>query len=331
MRIKWDKVLEAVDLAMAQFTSMGVKPTLRTIFYWLYSKQIIPNNQSSYQMLSRKIRDARMEGRYDWDSIEDTTRISINRLGDEYPDEDIIEELETKLMLDIEKINLENLLIEHFDSLKPDTSIGKWANQDVVPLIWLEKVALLNTIYSWTKDLGVPIRVGRGYSSWTFAYEVSEELNELLGSHNKVVVLYLGDLDPSGVDANRFIQQALYDTFSLSESEVEVKWLAVTPEQVEQYNLPPRPEDVATIMKIQRDPRYKSYKNQYIVELDSLLAYAPEQFKNSILEAVQGIWDKETYEEEKQKAQEIEEEIDELIKKYMERAREEIKREIKES
>ena len=325
--VKWDLVLEEIDSALGYFESQGVKPTLRTLFYYLVSKNMIPNTRSSYKSLSRKLVQARKKGRYEWDFLEDKTRVVLGSLGDSRFDDDIIEDFEKRLNSKLEDLDINRMLEETFDYMKPWIAVGRWAEQPTVCEVWIEKEALASTLQSWLSGMEIPIRVNRGYSSWTFIYNNVQSLEWTLKKHDKVVIFYCGDLDPSGLDIERFLQEAI-DYFGLPEEEVEFRRLAVTPEQVERFNLPPRPEDAETIEKLHRDPRFKSYQEQYIVELDALVAYAPSQFRRIVREAIDGIWDREIYEKLQEKARKLREEADKLLDDIKKKAKEKILKEI---
>ena len=215
------------------------------------------------------------------------------------------------------------MITDTFIKERPFTYVDRWAEQEIAPEIWIEKEALAKTIERWTLGLNIPIRVNRGYSSWTFIYNNVLNLRRTLTKHKKVVIFYLGDLDPSGVDIQRFLKEAL-EYFGLDENVVEFKRLAITPEQVEKYNLPPRPEDAETLAKLERDTRTKSYKYDYIVELDALMAYVPEEFKRIVREAIMSVWDRETYEKLKERKEEIDRLLDEMISNYIEKAKEKL-------
>ena len=141
----------------------------------------------------------------------------------------------------------------------------------------------------------------------------------MLETHEKVDILYCGDLDPSGVDIQRFLREAL-EYFGMDESKVELIRVAVTPEQVEQYNLPPRPEDAETLAKLQRDPRTKKYTYDYIVELDALVAYVPQEFRRIIREAVERYHDKDIYNRVRREAEELAERSRAIIENYKKEA-----------
>jgi len=325
--VDWKKVLDEIDGALRYFTEQGVKPTLRTLFYYLYSKGLIPNTKSAYKGLSRVLVGARKEGRYQWDFLEDKTRVVMGTLGDSRFSDDVVEKFKEELASKLEELDIDKMIEETFDYLRPWINVRRWAEQPTVCEVWIEKEALASTVQSWLTDLEIPIRVNRGYSSWTFIYNNAEALKWALQKHKRVVIHYLGDLDPSGVDIQRFLQEAL-DYFNLTDVDVEFNALAVTPTQVEEFHLPPRPEDAETIAKLHRDPRFKTYDRPYIVELDALVAYAPGEFRRIVTEAAGAVWDKSINDDLKAKAEELQEQADELLEDTKEKAKEKILRDL---
>jgi len=328
-RINWNNVVNVIkNEILPFFESEGVKPTLRTIFYALVSKNIIPNTRSSYNRLSRVLVKARQKGIFEWDFLEDKTRYVIRNFSDYTKDEEDLKYCKEACESKLEKLDIMQLINSEFNYLKVSSNIGYWANQRTIVEVWIEKDALAKTIDNWIHDLHVNIRVNRGYSSWTFIYENVKELSRILEGHEKVVVLYCGDLDPSGVDIQRFLKEAL-EYFGMT-GKVELRRVAVTPEQVVKYGLPPRPEDAETLKKLERDPRSKSYKHEYIVELDALVAYVPEEFRKILRETIEKYHDKEIYQKAKEKAKEISEKSEKIVEEYKKKALEKILNQVRE-
>jgi len=326
-KVNWSEVVNIVKYdILPQFEKQQIKPTLRTLFYALVSKNAIPNTKSAYKRLSRVLVDARKKKMFAWDFLEDKTRYTVKRYSSKYPTEEELDGVKDSCEYWLNKISLEELLKEWFDWLKITPNIGYWAKQPLVTEIWIEKDALAETIKAWTKNIN--IRVNRGYSSWTFIYENVKELRTLLEKHEKVIILYLGDLDPSGVDIERFLKEAL-EYFELDNSKVLFKRLAVTPEQVEKYNLPPRPEDAETLAKLQRDSRTAKYKEKYIVELDALVVYASSEFRKLINNEIERYHDKEIYNKTTEEAKGIAKKSEEIVEEYKRKALEKILQEAK--
>lgn len=327
VQIAWSEVLKGVDSALEFFRGQGVKPTLRTLFYNLYSKGLIPNTKTAYQSLSKQLVKARKEGRYAWDFLEDKTRVVYGSLEDIRFDDNVVETTKERLVDKLEDLDIESMINEFFDYLRPYMWVGYWADQKVVVEIWIEKEALASTMQTWTMSKYLPIRVNRGYSSWTFIYNNVQALKQTLDKHEKVIVLYLGDLDPSGVDIQRFLTESI-EYLGIDPSKVELERLGVTSAQVEKYKLPPKPEDAETLEKLARDPRMKTYSEQYVVELDALIAYVPSEFRRELLETIEKFRDRQVYEDLRAKKEELEKELGDLLENIKEQARAKVREEL---
>ena len=145
--VKWTEITNTVkNDCLPYFQSQGVKPTLRTIFYWLVSKGLTPNTKSAYKSLSRALVRARQEGVFPWDFLEDKVRYCVSNFNDGMLSEDEVRMVEERAKGKLNEINLEELISGWFDWLVPSPWIGFWANQPVVPEIWIEKEALVETV-----------------------------------------------------------------------------------------------------------------------------------------------------------------------------------------
>jgi len=320
--LNWRKdVQPQIQKALDYFGSIGVKPTLRTLFYNLVSKNLIGNTKSTYKGLSKWLVQARKEGLVPWNALEDTARNVYGSFSDNRFADDIVQTNADDMDRRLESFNAENILKDFFDFYSSHAIVSKWADQPIVAEIWIEKEALAKTIVSWTENLGVQIRVNKGYSSWTFIYENCRVLKDRLLNHDKVRVFYLGDLDPSGVDMERFLKEAL-EFFDLDPSKVELKRLSITADQVRKYDLPPRPDDAETLAKLKRDPRTAAYRGEVIVELDAMVAFVPEEFRQLIIDAVKSVWDRDLYDKLKEQAAEYNAEMQTKLEEIKEKAKE---------
>lgn len=327
--LNWKKIMNQISSALQFFETQNVKPTLRTLFYNLVSQKAIPNTKTSYQCLSKQLVKARKDGTFAWDILADNVRMSYGEFKDEVFENDIVETTQETLESRLKQFNVENILNECFDMYTHRAYVSRWAKQPNVVEIWIEKDALAGTIVKWTHDYNLTVRVNKGYSSWTFIYNNARELAQLLTKHQKVTILYLGDLDPSGVDMERFLKEAL-QSFGLNIEQVELKRLGITAEQVEKYGLPPKPEDAETLAKLERDPRNAKYTCDYVVELDSLVAYVPTEFRELLVEAIKELWDVELYQNLRIEARDKNVEIQEILDDIREQAKEKMKKFLKE-
>jgi hypothetical protein len=130
---------------------------------------------------------------------------------------------------------------------------GLWTAQDVELEVWVEKDAISGVVYPVTWRWDVPLFIARGFSSETFLWGAA---NEIVESGKDTIVYHLGDHDASGVlAANKIgerLQGLVYDLW-LNDGDdtsrlpdVEFERLAVTTEQIDEWDLPTRPGKEST-------------------------------------------------------------------------------------
>jgi len=133
-----------------------------------------------------------------------------------------------------------------------------WADADAYVEIWLEKDALSGVVYPVTAMFDVTLMVARGYASLSFLHSAADAIDDLNVS---AYIYHFGDYDPFGVNAAEKIEETLLD-LALN-AEINFERVAVTPEQIRQWNLPTRPTK-------KTDTRAKSFGSQRSVELDAI-------------------------------------------------------------
>jgi len=233
--------------------------TLRQIYYQLVSKGDIKNNRSQYNMLSRLVKWMRIDNMLPWRALEDRSRTVTAKRGYEKVEDFVRSEMDGFLR------GYARCLIQ---------------GQDKHIEVWTEKDALFRIFSEVVWPYCIRAVVCRGYSSVTFIADFYNRAQKAIMKSQQPVVLYFGDLDPSGV-------QMLEATIETLENElglwgVEFKRIALNPEHIEIYNLPFDP----TAAKIS-DPRYKRYVERYgriAVELDAL---HPAQLEKMIRKAIE--------------------------------------------
>ena len=136
---------------------------------------------------------------------------------------------------------------------------------------WLEKDALAGVLYPLTAKYDVPLMIARGYSSLSFLHSAAEAMAD---QYRPCFVYHLGDLDPSGVDAAEFVERTLREM--APKAEIHFERLALTEEQVEEWDLPTRPTK-------KTDTRSKNWKGDS-VELD---AVHPHQLRQLVQDAIE--------------------------------------------
>ena len=132
-----------------------------------------------------------------------------------------------------------------------------WKDLDVQVEIWSEKETLTGVLLQDTWELGVGLYPCRGYPSITFLRSVALEIED---TWKPTFIYYFGDHDPSGKDIPRKILQRLEEFTELAE--IHFKQLAITPDQIEAWNLPTRPTKAS-------DSRAKNFKGDP-VEIEAI-------------------------------------------------------------
>jgi hypothetical protein len=122
-------------------------------------------------------------------------------------------------------------------------------------------------------------------------------------SHKKkIVILYFGDHDPSGLDMDRDLDSRLRE---LGLRNFEFRRVGLTLQQIIDYELPADP-DIPTKDKLDKDGRKRAFINRFqtfqgtIAELDAL-AIRENEFKQLVIDAVDGYYNPQVWEQEKAK------------------------------
>ncbi len=274
-------VIQQANDILTEYRAQGFVLTLRQLYYQFVSRAFIPNTDRDYKRLGNTISDARRAGLVDWASIIDRTRNLVSVPNWANPSE---------------------ILQSAVDSYHRDL----WDTQDNRLEVWIEKDALIGVIEDICRELDVPYFSCRGYVSdsemWSAA---ARRMTDYADNDQNVVVLHLGDHDPSGIDMTRDIRDRL-SLFSGSTDPI-VKRIALTMEQVDEQGPPPNPAKVT-------DSRYESYQAVYGDESWELDALEPQFMADLIREHVEELRDDEAMDkavaEQEAERQQIQDVID---------------------
>lgn len=207
--------------------------TVRQVFYRLVSLGMIQKSEAEYRnVVSRLLTRMRRDGEIPYGWIADHTRW-----------------IRQPTLFDSMEDALRRTAAHYRRNL--------WQNQGTYVEVWCEKDALAGVLYQETAVWGVPLMVVRGYSSHSYLYEVAEHTRAM---GKRTVIYYFGDHDPSGVDAQRFAEKELRR--HAEGLPIEFHRVAVTPEQIAEWQLPTRPTK-------QSDTRSRGFEGES-VELDAI-------------------------------------------------------------
>jgi hypothetical protein len=225
--------------------------TVRQVFYQATVRGLVPKSENGYQMVATDLGNMRREGELPYGWLADNTRWQRK-----------------PRTFDSMKEALEDTAKFYRRSL--------WTGADGYVEIWLEKDALAGVIFPVTSEFDVPLMVARGYASLSFLNNAAEALAE---EDRPCYIYQLGDHDPSGVDAARHIEERLREmTTALNpNAEIHFERIAVTPEQIAEWDLPSRPTKAS-------DPRTKNWEGGDSVELDAI---SPDDLRQLVRDCIE--------------------------------------------
>lgn len=166
------------------FHQRGFKLTLRQLYYQLVGKDYIPNHDAVYKKLSGILDDCRYSGLVDWKAIEDRGRVPHL----DYYVRDVPDALDDT--------------INHY-------KLDRQRDQDFHIEIWTEKDAISAILKRITQKFHVYLAVNKGYTSSSAIYSAYNRFVQAMLNGKRVIVLYFGDHDPSGLDMVRDIDDRI--------------------------------------------------------------------------------------------------------------------------
>lgn len=241
------EVIEQANEIIGEYQADGYDLTLRQLYYQFVARDIIPNSQKEYNKLGTVINNGRLAGLIDWDAIKDRTRAMDENSHWDNP-ESIIEACAESFALDTRR------------------------TQDTYIEAWVEKEALAGVVERACRKIDIPWFACRGYVSQTAMYEAAMRCRSRRQKH--VVILHMGDHDPSGVDMTRDNN----DRMEMFGVDLTVERIALNMDQVKEYNPPPNPAKLT-------DSRCTGYIDKYGDESWELDALDPKTLNALICDA----------------------------------------------
>jgi hypothetical protein len=259
------KTTALIDAALAILAEQNPM-TVRQLFYRLVSANVIPNDTPSYLRVSECMTKARDDGRCSFDWIADRSRPDYRAGG----------------FIDA---------VEYANTVRGAYSKNHWETQPEHVELWVEKDAIIGSIERTCKDLGVTIRVGRGYWSTTAAHEIAEYFDTI---EKPITAFYLGDHDPSGRDIPRDLEERVrrYGRRSI----FDVERLAIHKADIIAFDLPPLPLKKKADGS-DSDPRAKKFRVEHGTQAVELDALPPVELRRRIEEAIKRHTDESAWEE----------------------------------
>lgn len=262
--------LELLDKANAiidEYLAQGFRLTVRQLYYQLVARGEIPNNMKSYTRVAITLNDGRLAGYVDWDAIEDRTREFLRR-SRWTSAKDILEACASSFHMDM------------------------WTGQPVRPFVIVEKEALAGVLEGVCRKWDVPLLAARGYPSVSVLREfaLQDILPAMRRQSQEVMILHLGDHDPSGIDMTRDLRERLGLFLGQHNLALEIRRIALNMGQVTQYQPPPNPAKVT-------DSRFIEYQARYGDESWELDALEPRVLASLVESNIKPIVDKAAWQE----------------------------------
>jgi len=231
--------------------------TIRQLFYRLVSIQALENSTPHYHKLIRVMTLAREREAIPFEWIGDRSRPTYAP--------NVFDDLEDGLR-----------------ALRAGYRRDCWQGQPSHVEVWAEKDAITGAIQPVADELGVTIRVSRGFTSTTRVHEIASEFAAI---SMPVHVYYLGDHDPSG----RAIERDLCERISSYGGVFSgFERLAILGEDIRAFDLPPLRVKAS-------DSRAAGFRRKFgnrCVELDAL---PPGELRRRIRKAIESHIDWEAW------------------------------------
>jgi len=343
--ISWTSIIEKIQEELIEYRKRKIKPTLRAMFYKLYSLGLLRNTRSDYTTLSERTAIAREN----W----------VRQIGEEkerLPANCFLDEIHSVQEIDDVYCSPEEEIKKLTDKLKkvPETYTGlpRWYKQPNYVEIWIEKNAMVAEFQSVLNEERLEVRLvpHGGYVSFTFLNQSVMRFMKKADEGKNIHILYFGDFDPSGEQMFDDIKDRLARIWGLKNGkltivtknkkgeiqkesapfEFKLERVAITKEQVEEHNLPWEPVDNKMREKLENDSRTpaftEKYGTVYATELDALPIFIRDEFSSIIIDSVDKYFDQETYDREIEahKKEHSEEAIRRLVKDIIDELNQEL-------
>jgi hypothetical protein len=231
--------------------------TVRNLYYLMVVASFIAKTERDYKLVAIRLAgEMRESGALPWGWIVDNTRLM--RKPDSYA-------------------GLRGLLKQSAQLYRRDL----WANLDEYVEVWCESDSIGGVLVDVTWEFDVPLMAAHGFSSKEFLYDSAAAI----AAHDKpTTIYYVGDYDPSGVVIRDDVQRRLtryLEKWHEFDGDFQFVPLAVTPEQIEEMDLPTKPP------KTKKSTHAKAtnwQEDQGTVEAEAI---PPETMRSILREAIE--------------------------------------------
>lgn len=288
--------IQIADQICRSFAGQGLDLTLRQLYYQFVAHHGLPNKESEYKNLGALVSNARLAGMINWNHLVDRGRSAQGgRFSGYATPRQLIEGLSSRYVMNL------------------------WEGQTSRVEAWVEKDALSGVLQRAAGRYRIPYFACKGYVSQSAMWQAAQRIEGWLDTEGveRVLVLHLGDHDPSGIDMTRDIEARMLSTFlrgdGYDETDVEIRRIALNMDQVQQYDPPPNPAKLT-------DSRVGNYLARYGESSWELDALEPTVLVSLIQQHIAGevdddLWAErvELEEEGEQELQQVEDRWDDIV------------------
>jgi len=260
--------------------------TVRQIYYQCVSKLLIPNKKTAYKGMSKMCTTLRRNNLLPWGCIEDRTRRTTDKRGVSNLKEFIREQTESYLGW------------RYYHRCRVQ-------EQEVYIEVATEKDALASIMEEVIWPYCVRLNIVKGQVGATMVKDMSKRYEKSIAQGLEPVLLYFGDLDPSGVAIPKALKRNLLDWHGV---DVKLVRVALNVDQLAEYDLP-----MSIDAAKEDDPNYGAWIEEYgdtsPTELDAL---HPQQLENLVSSSIESHLDMESYREQMEIEKEEREELKDM-------------------
>lgn len=273
------RLIGIVDQLVDDYQAQGYRLTTRQLYYQLVARDIIPNTVQEYKRVASIINDAKLAGLIDWEAIEDRTR-------------EFVRETRWESGAAILRAAQRGY---HQDM---------WDNQMQRVFVVVEKEALVGILEPTCREYDVPLLAARGYPSGTVLREfVESDVIPALDAGQRVIVLHLGDHDPSGIDMSRDLMERIklfahVGEYSEYDGMFELERIALNMAQIEEVRPPENPAKVT-------DSRFDGYMKRFGTKSWELDALSPSYLTNLLSSQIDAHIDPDHWQEKEAEIEDV--------------------------
>jgi hypothetical protein len=228
---------------------------------------VYSNDHKSYKNLTDLLTRARVAGDIPWACIADETRPVTICQNDHGPQDFVRRELDGFL---------KGYRRDYLQSQPNHVEV------------FAEKLTVKSIVEPVVSRYGIPLTIGRGYSSSPPRYEMAERFRR--SGREKLIVLVISDFDPDGENIAQSFARSIRDDFGVYR--VEAFKVALTAEQVADFNLPP-------VMKAKAgSSTINKFVRKHGDDVFELEALPPAELQRILTEAIDTVVDTDSFNRE---------------------------------